>query len=350
MKEKTMGVVREGKLLLLFLTLGLSSAEDLLEPAFTQHVGVLPRSVCQELIALGEDNGFNVEEESIDQYAPPKYKVTSQSIDVYERNRGIISPAIWDILEPWIPKITGLVKESIDTEVYKHFFPDEQERIPKLDWVFFRKFSPDTDRISLRVHPDSNMYSVNIALNDDFKGGGLFYLKPSANQDGKTDDGRPVISDEYRDYDWLSSQKRQNSSNIVYPALGTGDLVIYNYTVYHGVAPVEAGTRYSFVLFYDMDNPAIQVDFDNDGFGVTFYHEIEDVDISLLWVDTRVKEHPTEVIEEKLLPYTVYPLVSHDGHVFRAVISGTDTVVSEFVVSDTQALYTIKMEEYTAEL
>ena len=265
------------------------------------------------------------------------------------RAEGIITPEIWDVLTPWIPKITDLVKESINTEIYKNYFPDEQDRTPKLDWVFFRKFSPDTDRISLRVHPDSNMHSVNIALNDDFEGGGLFYLKPPAIlQKNETNDGRPVIPDKYRDYDWLSRQKRQNASNIVYPALGTGDLVVYNYTLYHGVAPVESGTRYSFVLFYDMDNPAIQVDFENEqsfAFGIAFYHEIEDADISLLWVDTTIKGHPTKVIEEKLLPFEEYPLVSYDGHVFRAVISGTDTVVSEFVMRDTQALYTIKMED-----
>ncbi len=260
------------------------------------------------------------------------------------RERGVIAPRIWDVLTPWIPKITNLVKESIDAEIYKHLYPDEEDRAPKLDWVFFRKFSPATDRISLLVHADSNMYSVNIALNDDFEGGGLFYLKPPAIQDEETEDGRPFISNEYRDYDWLSRQKRQNASNIVYPSLGTGDLVIYNYTLYHGVAPVEAGTRYSFVLFYDMDNPAIQEDFENDDIAVTFYHEIEDVDISLLWVDTTMSvEGHTVMIEEKLLPFEEYPLNSFDGHVFRAVISGTDTVVSEFVMSDTQALYTIKM-------
>jgi hypothetical protein len=190
------------------------------------------------------------------------------------------------------------------------------------------------------------MHSVNIALNDGFEGGGLFYLKPSAIQDEETRDGRPVIPDKYRDYDWLSRQKRQNASNIVYPALGTGDLVVYNYTLYHGVAPVESGTRYSFVLFYDMDNPAIQEDFEIEDIAVTFYHEIEDADISLLWVDTtKSLEGETEMIEEKLLPFEEYPLVSYDGHVFRAVISGTDTVVSEFVMRDTQALYTINMEE-----
>ena len=262
----------------------------------------------------------------------------------------MITPGIWSVIEPWIPKITDLVKESIDTEIYKPFFPGEQDRVPKLDWVFFRKFSPDTDRVSLLVHADSNMHSVNIALNDDFEGGGLFYVKPPVIQDGETVDGRPIISDEYRDYDWLSRQKRQNASDIVFPTLGTGDLVIYNYTLFHGVAPVEAGIRYSFVLFYDMDNPAIQSDFEDDSFKVTFYHEIEDDEISLVFVDFDLTGHPPGVIEENMRPFKEYSLYTYVGHVFRAVIRGTDTVVSEFVMNDEQSQYTIMEESPYTEL
>jgi hypothetical protein len=42
-------------------------------------------------------------------------------------------------------------------------------------------------------------------------------------------------------------------------------------------------------------------------------------------------------------------LSSYEGHVFHALISGTNTVVSEFVMSDRQRLYTIgkKVEEAT---
>jgi hypothetical protein len=169
-------------------------------------------------------------------------------------------------------------------------------------------------------------------------------------QDEETVDGRPIISDDYKDYDWLSRQKRQNASDIVFPTLGTGDLVIYNYTLWHGVAPVEAGIRYSFVLFYDMDNPAIQSDFEEDSFKVTFYHEIEDVEISLVFVDFDLKGPPTDVIEENMRPFMEYSLYTYVGHVFRAVIRGTDTVVSEFVMSDEQSQYTIMEESPYTEL
>jgi hypothetical protein len=340
----------------------------LLEPTFTQHVGVLPPSVCEELIALGEEDGFTVIPESIDDGAPPQYKTSSQTIDVYERDQGIISPAIYKVLEPWIPTITQLVKETIDHTLYEQFYPNEINRTPKLHWVFFRRFSPTTDRTSLLVHPDSNMHSVNIALNTNYVGGGLFYLKPPANEK-PADDGRPYIPAKYRSYEWLQQQKRVNSTAIVYPTLNVGDLVIYNYTVYHGVAPVEVGTRYSFVLFYDMDNPAIQGDFYNkdgdeeDGLSVEFYHEITNVNISLVWVDVEsagngggtgdgvvLDSSYEDVIELYFHPFEPLVQYTYVGDIFRAVITNTNTIVAEFVMTPDQTRYTIIMDETDEEL
>ena len=341
----------------------------LLEPTFTQHAGVLPPSVCEELIALGEEDGFTVIPESIDDGAPSQYKTSSQTIDVYERDRGIIAPAIYKVLEPWIPTITSLVEGTIDRTLYERFYPNEIDRSPKLHWVFFRRFSPATDRTSLLVHPDSNMHSVNIALNTDYIGGGLFYLKPPANERPNDEDGRPYIPAEYFSYEWLRRQKRVNSTAIVYPTLNVGDLVIYNYTVYHGVAPVEVGTRYSFVLFYDMDNPAIQGDFydkdGGDGLSVEFYHEITNVNISLVWVDVESAAYGDggggtggvvldssyeDVIELYFRPFEPLPQYTYVGDIFRAVITNTSTILAEFVMTPDQTRYTVILDETEEEL
>ena len=164
----------------------------------------------------------------------------------------VISPTIWKALSPWIPHLTNLVKESLDKQTDGKYFPNEQpDRIPQLGWVFFRKYSPDTDRKSLKMHVDSNMHTLNIALNDDFEGGGLFYVKPPIEQEESEDD-RPDISDEYKNYQWLNTLKRENTTDIVFPTLQAGDVLVHNFTVWHAVAPIEVGTRYSFVLFYDM--------------------------------------------------------------------------------------------------
>lgn len=256
------------------------------------------------------------------------------------------SPVIWNALEPWIPKLTELVKSSIDSATDAHFFPDQPDRVPKLDWVFFRKYSPDTDRNSLLLHVDSNMHTLNIALNDDFVGGGLLYVKPEvALQDPELlmhyNDSRPLISEDYRTYDWLNNVKRQNTSDIIFPKLGTGDVLVHNFTVWHAVAPLEKGTRYSFVIFYDMDNPAIQVDFEPPLL-VEFYHEIEDMDIDLVYVEDGDDGSETmQVVEEKMPPFQIAVQETYEGHKFRALISGEDTVLAEFVMRGGQKLYTI---------
>lgn len=341
---------------ILLSTLGRSAASaasspesELLEPIVKRHIGVLPESVCKELIALGDKEGFTVDEESIDD--GEEYNVSSQSIEVFERDDGITSPAIWKALQPWIPQLTDLVKGSIDKSTDSMYYPDDPDRVPQLGWVFFRKYSPDTDRKSLKLHVDSNMHTLNIALNDDFEGGGLFWVKPPAHQEEVASDGRPEIPLEYRNYDWLNNVKRENTSDLVFPTLGGGDVLIHNFTVWHAVAPIEVGTRYSFVLFYDMDNPAIQDDFnpdvpdDDDAFNVAFYHEIEDMEIDLAFVFDEEGEMEIDILEENMPPFEEVELDSYEGHMFRAFISGTDTVLSEFVMRDSQRLYTIEEKE-----
>ena len=310
----------------------------LLEPIVERHVGILPPEACKELIRLGNLDGFTGQQfESIDDFS--NNNTPSQSIEVYEGNDGITSPAIWKALEPYIPQLTELVKQSIDKDTDRMYFPDKadaDDREPQLDWVFFRKYSPDTPRNSLKLHVDSNMHTLNIALNDDFKGGGLFYVCPPAQQE-ETEDGRPNIPEEYMTYDWLNNVKRENTTDVVFPNMGMGDVLVHNYTVWHAVAPLEVGTRYSFVLFYDMDNPAIQTDFyDDDTIMAVFYHEIEDVEIDLVWAGNTAAEEEDDgdesviMIEEKMKPFEDYALDTSEGQKFRALIG--DVVVAEFVI------------------
>ena len=155
-----------------------------------------------------------------------------------KRADGITSPEIWKALELWIPQLTELVKNSIDKETDRFYFPDKPNRVPQLGWVFFRKYSPESERESLKLHVDSNMHTLNIALNDDFEGGSLLYIKPPADQDGEAEDDRPDIPEQYKNYDWINSLKRKNTSDIIFPTLQTGDVLIYNFTLWHAVAPL----------------------------------------------------------------------------------------------------------------
>merc|ERR1711983_535666 len=82
-----------------------------------------------------------------------------------------LNQEIYDVLEPWLPAISDVVKQNRNREGFAKYYPDEPEREPELNWVFFRKYSPDDERNSLQHHHDTNMNTVNIALNDDYEGG-----------------------------------------------------------------------------------------------------------------------------------------------------------------------------------
>ena len=90
-----------------------------------------------------------------------------------------------------------------------------------------------------------------------------------------------------------------------------------------------------------MDNPAIQVDFEPPLL-VEFYHEIEDMDIDLVYVEDGDDGSETmQVVEEKMPPFQIAVQETYEGHKFRALISGEDTVLAEFVMRGGQKLYTI---------
>jgi hypothetical protein len=240
--------------------------------------------------------------------------------------------------------MTQLVKKSIH-------LTDEPDWAPKLDWVFFRKYSPETERNSLLVHVDSNMHTLNIALNDDYTGGGLLYVRPPALLGFDEDDDRPNIPSEYQDYRWLKGVRRRNTSDVVFPDMRAGDVLIHNFTVWHAVAPIEVGTRYSFVLFYDMDNPTIQRHDFNAGdqdreFRASFYHDISDAKIDLVWVREDANGDEVEaIVTRDMPPFEDKRIKTWVGHKFRALVSGENTLVSEFVMKAGRRKYRIRREE-----
>ena len=77
-----------------------SASSELLEPIVKRYAGMLPTSLCEELIALGEEDGFTVDVESIDADEAEAHRVSSQSIEIFERDDGVTSPASWEALVP----------------------------------------------------------------------------------------------------------------------------------------------------------------------------------------------------------------------------------------------------------
>ena len=191
--------------------------------------------------------GFLVQKESIDvteQTDPTKQYIPSQTIDIYlkgwnepdlpsqlsssEHVERIDNEALYNMLQPWIPKITQIVKDNRNHEEFIKLYPNEPDRDPELNWIFFRKYSPSATRNSLKHHVDTNMNTVNIELSNDYIGGGLFYIKPYAKNGSINEE---YYSDTKNGYEWLDSVKRVNSSDMIFPDLRAGDAIFYNYTV-----------------------------------------------------------------------------------------------------------------------
>ncbi len=87
---KAMGFIAVALFLLSGVAVSSSVAREdtqfLIEPVIQQFQAILPSKVCKELIALGEEEGFAAEYETIDENAEG-YNVTSQSIEVFQRDR-----------------------------------------------------------------------------------------------------------------------------------------------------------------------------------------------------------------------------------------------------------------------
>ena len=129
----------------------------------------------------------------------------------------------------------------------------------------------------MKVHTDSNMHSITLALNDNYKGGGLMVVRPRvSNDDNETradrdadervnddDDDHlhlPQIPAEFGGYQWLHKHKdltrRINSTKVFFPELKQGSAALINFTVPHGVAPLEEDStmpRYALIVFYNID-------------------------------------------------------------------------------------------------
>ena len=355
-----------------------------LEPYVELAKVVLPPQVCDQLIALSEATGIfddDYQYESIDVNEPLEVRQPASGIDIMNFDN-VYQEQIWNTLKPFLPPISQLVQNQYTTnEVYKLFEEEKEDEydnesdktilIPRLDWVFIRKYTPNT-RKSLRPHADSNLNSVTIELVDDYEGGGLYYVQPPVYLqklfEGQKNDAidRPFILESYERYEFNDNvQRSQEQPDLVFPDLKQGDAIIYNYTVYHGIAPILSGTRYSLVLFYDMDNPAVEHEkdyYDNDDgidyaatimIDVVFQnmivipkpdevvtHATEIVDIVYIVdedddsddaVDHFVMLHsnlqPTEKVQVRV-PFTV------GGVTILALKSGTTDVLSEFVIDE----------------
>ena len=200
-----------------------------IEPTIQRHVGILPQSVCDILIELGEKTTFHIDYESIDtafEEETNRTHIPAQTINVYgdgdedDEIIRVLDRPIWNVLEPYIPKITSIIKNNRNQEEFRKLYPNDPDREPLLQWIFYRKYSPDTARNSLTSHRDVNMNTLNIEIGTNYAGGGFFYIKPLL-VDGKYYYNRKWD----KQYDFTDTLKRENTSDIIFPGLQAGDAI-----------------------------------------------------------------------------------------------------------------------------
>ena len=178
----------------------------------------------------------------------------------------------------------------------------------------------------LKLHNDVNLFTVNIALNDDFEGGGLFYHK---NDDSyyEGDNPLPRFPEEKLDYEYLEKITRENSSEIVFPEVKTGNLLIHNHTLFHAIAPIKNGTRYSLIFFYDMHHPDVKRHFPEE-FEVLVDNGF-DFPIDLYVVDNQSVERSLVLVMEDITEKT-FNFEGMPGQLYEVFDRGTGKLVHSF--------------------
>jgi hypothetical protein len=179
----------------------------------------------------------------------------------------------------------------------------------------------------LKLHHDINLFTVNVALNDDYEGGGLFYHK---NDDSWFEPGnpRPMFPEEKLTYNYLEHIQRQNTSELVFPNTPQGSLLIHNYTLYHAIAPIERGIRYSLIFFFDMHHPDVR-HLHSPPFDLTVETLFPfAVDIMVLDM-TSIKRHVIPIVENVL--QTTFTLTTTASQRYEVIHRQTGVTVQSFL-------------------
>lgn len=288
--------------------------------------GIVTPEWCKTIIAEAENLGFPLDTDSIDRgELVNKY---SQQIDILNQGGIVEEESLWNLIEPIMPRLTNMV-QTMKEKVWD--LERARAKVPDFEWIFLRKYSPTSDRNMLKIHQDSNMFTVNIFLNDDYEGGGLFYVRPPAALGTMENTSIPEVPEEWKPYDWLANVKRENTTITRFPDLKQGDALIHNYTVWHAIAPLEKGSKYSLLFFFDMDNPEIQQHFDPPVV-VTFINFFTEGTIDLMWVDPWSASFEENLVEPAMEVGKEYRVGTNARHIWRAYQRESGALVEEFTV------------------
>jgi len=207
------------------------------------------------------------------------------------------------------------------------------------DWIFIRKYSTavDSTRKALRAHTDTNEHSVNLALNSvrEYTGGGLFVMHPPPQKPGHDYETSPSVPKEWQTLGWLENLKRENTSEALFPHMEAGTAVVHNNTVFHGIAPLDSGTKYSLLFFFDM--PPVE-EMNSDRFEIEFVSR-HSKPAELYWIPEGGGK-PT-LVESDWPAGSKRTQQTFSGHRFQAREAGTGAILKEFEISHANHVYTL---------
>jgi len=206
-------------------------------------------------------------------------------IDVFS-HQSVRSPSLYKLLAPHLPGM----KAALDRR-----FGHEPLVKNSLDWVFLRKYVSGHQRDGLLGHHDTNLHTINVPLNLNFKGGSLYFVPDNSElgrilsardlrPDDQYDKAKPFLTDNNVD-------DKCNTSDYFFPHLKVGAATVYNNKVWHGVSKMRAGSRYTLSLFYDQPSTSTEPSTDAESStNVLFINQRPDrvgEQLSLFWVPQR---------------------------------------------------------------
>ena len=261
-------------------------------PSYVIESDLLTKDACAAIIDAVERFGFSQAPDTIDKDDPVQPPMVQA--DVFEQAE-VRAPEVMALVGPHLPRLVRLVDRAkrargVDTAT-------------RFDWIFVRKYAATSRRDRLRAHKDGNLWSVNVflnSINESFVSGGLFLA------DGPADSaGTAVWSDEFLDGDMLE---------VHHPPQVAGWGIVHDNHVWHGIAPLASGVKYSLLLFADMSDAQIEGDVVTIA---TFTNAGDGGPLSLAWCGS-VDEPGDCVPLETIDPGATAEMETYADHVFRA--------------------------------
>ncbi|GAB5369859.1 hypothetical protein AAMO2058_001442800 [Amorphochlora amoebiformis] len=219
---------------------------------------------------------------------------------------------LYELLEPHVERLEAIMNRN---------YPNSKN---SMDWVFLRKYEAATPRKGLKAHTDSNEHSMNVALNTDFEGGSLFFIR----QDGPLGARQKSSNDEAVQF-FNVPQGTENTTDYFYPYMETGSAYVHGKTLWHGITTITEGTKYSLLFFFDEPrrtqavSPKIKI------------HNQRDKTIGVYW-KAKTRENASQDVVEifTLLPGDIKVENTHIGHEFVALDYESKTFIDNVVVLD----------------